>query len=90
MKNITAFCQLLLWPIISAVLADTDIPAKPKYRPISSHKWGRFRPFWLRFLGPEQVFQGSILIKSLEETKLKSESFELFIGSLRFLIQKLE
>jgi len=34
-RNITAFCQLLLRPIISAVLADTDISVKPKYRPIS-------------------------------------------------------
>jgi len=33
-RNITAFCQLLLRPIISAVLADTDIFVKPKYRPI--------------------------------------------------------
>jgi len=32
--NITAFCQHLLRPIKSAVLADTDISAKPKYRPI--------------------------------------------------------
>jgi len=32
--NITAFCQLLLRPIISAVLADTDISVKPRYRPI--------------------------------------------------------
>jgi len=35
-RNITAFCQLLLRPIISAVLADTDILVKPKYRSISS------------------------------------------------------
>jgi len=33
-RNITAFCQLLLRPIISAVLADTSISVKPKYRPI--------------------------------------------------------
>jgi len=33
-KNISAFCQLLLSPIISAVLADTDISVKPKHRPI--------------------------------------------------------
>ena len=33
-KNITAFCQHLLRPIKSAVLADTDISVKPKYRPI--------------------------------------------------------
>jgi len=33
-RNITAFCQLLLRPITSAVLADTDILVKPKYRPI--------------------------------------------------------
>jgi len=32
--NITAFCQHLLRPIKLAVLADTDISAKPKYRPI--------------------------------------------------------
>jgi len=31
-RNITAFCQHLLRPIISAVLADTDISVKPKYR----------------------------------------------------------
>jgi len=35
-RNITAFCQLLLRPIISAILADTDISVKPKYRPISA------------------------------------------------------
>jgi len=34
--NITGFCQHLLRPIKSAVLADTDISAKPKYRPIIS------------------------------------------------------
>jgi len=33
-RNITAFCQHLLRPIISAVLADTDISVKSKYRPI--------------------------------------------------------
>ena len=33
-RNITVFCQLLLRPIISAVLADTDISVKPKHRPI--------------------------------------------------------
>jgi len=32
-RNITVFCQHLLRPIKSAVLADTDILAKPKYRP---------------------------------------------------------
>jgi len=32
-RNITAFCQHLLKPIKSAILADTDILAKPKYRP---------------------------------------------------------
>ena len=35
-EEYTAFCQLLLRPIISAVLADTDISVKPKYRSISS------------------------------------------------------
>ena len=35
-RNITAFCQLLLRPIISAVLAATDILVKSKYRSISS------------------------------------------------------
>jgi len=35
-RNITAFCQHLLRPIKSAVLADTDTPAKPKYRRISA------------------------------------------------------
>jgi len=34
MRNITAFCQHLLRLIKSAVLADTDILVKPKYRPI--------------------------------------------------------
>ena len=33
MRNITAFCQHLLRPIISAILADTDISVKLKYRP---------------------------------------------------------
>ena len=33
-RNITAFCQQLLRPMKSAVLADTDISVKPKYRPI--------------------------------------------------------
>jgi len=32
-RNITAFCQHLLKPIKLAILADTDISAKPKYRP---------------------------------------------------------
>jgi len=32
-RNITAFCQHLLRPILSAVLADTDISVKPKYWP---------------------------------------------------------
>ena len=32
-RNLTAFCQHLLRPILSAVLADTDTSAKPKYRP---------------------------------------------------------
>jgi len=35
-RNIIAFRQHLLKPIKSAVLADTDILAKPKYRPIIS------------------------------------------------------
>jgi len=35
-RNITAFCKPLLRPIKSAVLVDTDISAKPKYRPIIS------------------------------------------------------
>jgi len=33
MWNITAFCQHLLSPIQSAILADTNISVKPKYRP---------------------------------------------------------
>jgi len=33
-RNITAFCQHLLTPIKSAILADTDISVKPKYWPI--------------------------------------------------------
>jgi len=37
-RNITAFCQLILRPIISAVLADTDISVKPIYRSISRHQ----------------------------------------------------
>ena len=32
-KSITALCQHLLRPIISAILADTDILVKHKYRP---------------------------------------------------------
>ena len=36
MRNITVFYQHLLRLIKSAVLADTDIPVKPKYRSISS------------------------------------------------------
>jgi len=32
-RNMTAFCQHLLRPIKSAVLADTDISVKPKYQP---------------------------------------------------------
>jgi len=32
-RNIAAFCQHLLKPIKSTDLADTDISAKPKYRP---------------------------------------------------------
>jgi len=32
-RNITAFCQHLLRPIKSSVLADIDISVKPKYRP---------------------------------------------------------
>jgi len=33
-EEYNSVCQLLLRPIISAVLADTDISVKPKYRPI--------------------------------------------------------
>jgi len=33
MKNITTFCQHLLRPIKSVILADADILVKPKYRP---------------------------------------------------------
>ena len=44
-RNITAFCQHLLRPIISAVLADTDISVKSKYQPmyrsISTHNHQR-------------------------------------------------
>jgi len=36
-RNITAFCQLLLRLIISAVLADAGVSVKPKYRSTSSH-----------------------------------------------------
>ena len=32
-RNITAFCQHLLRPIILAVLADIDMSVKPKYQP---------------------------------------------------------
>jgi len=35
-RNITAFCQHLLRPIKSVILADTDISVEPKYRPIIS------------------------------------------------------
>jgi len=35
LQNIAAFCQHLLRPIKSAILADTDILVKPKYQPIS-------------------------------------------------------
>jgi len=46
--------------------------------------------FWLRLLGPElQPLDGSILLKYLLETRLKSESFEPLIGFLAFLVQKL-
>jgi len=41
-RNITSFCQHLLKPIKSAVLADTDISAKPKYRSISKHNLKNF------------------------------------------------
>ena len=34
LRNITAFCQDLLRPIISVVLVDTDTSVKPKYQPI--------------------------------------------------------
>ena len=34
MRNITVFCQHLLWLIKLAILADTNISVKPKYRPI--------------------------------------------------------
>jgi len=33
LRNITVFCQDLLKPIISAILANTDVSVKPKYRP---------------------------------------------------------
>jgi len=33
MRNITVFCRHLLWPILSAFLANTDISVKPKYQP---------------------------------------------------------
>jgi len=36
------------------------------------HEWDRFRPFWLRLLGPgPQMHYGSISLKLLVETGLK-------------------
>jgi len=47
-------------------------------------------PFWLMFpgLGPQPLGQ-SISLKFSLETRLKSESFELLINFLAFLVQKL-
>jgi len=48
-------------------------------------------PFWARLLGPgPQPQGGSISLKFLVETTLKSESFDSLIGFLRFLVLKLE
>jgi len=50
-RNTTACCQHLLRPIKSAVLADTDTSAKPKYRSIFIlHTWPNQRS-WNLFIG---------------------------------------
>ena len=51
------------------------------------HNWGRFRPFWLRLLGPgTHPQEGSISLKCLVETRLTV--FDPCIGLLAFLVQK--
>jgi len=50
----------------------------------------RFRPFWLRLPSPgRQPLDGIFRLKLLQESRLQSESFELFIGFLAFLVQNL-
>jgi len=46
-------------------------------------------PFWMRLVGPgPQLQEGSILLKFLLETRLKSGFFEPLIGFLAFLVQQ--
>jgi len=54
------------------------------------HKWSCFRPFWSTSSGPRpKPPDGSISLKFLLETRLKSGSFDSLIDLLRFLVQKL-
>jgi len=47
-------------------------------------------PFWPRLSGPGPQLQGgSISLKFLVQTGLKSEFFEFLIGFMGFLVQKL-
>jgi len=54
------------------------------------HKWSCFRPFWPTSSGPSpKPLDGSIPIKFLLETRLKSKFVDTLIDLLVFLIQKL-
>ena len=54
------------------------------------HKWSTFRPFWPTSSGPgPKPLNGSISLKFLLETRLKSESFDTLDDLLEFQVQKL-
>ena len=57
---------------------------------VSDHKWNSFKPFWPTSSGPRpKLLDGSISLKFLLETRLKSESFDTLDDVLRFQVQKL-
>jgi len=52
--------------------------------------WSCFRPSWPTLSGSRpKPLDGSILLKFLLETRLKSKSFDTLIDLLGFLVQKL-
>ena len=54
------------------------------------HKWSSFRPLWPTSPGPEpKPLDGSILLKFLLGTRLKSESFDTLDDLLWFWVQML-
>jgi len=57
---------------------------------VSDHKWNSFKLFWPTSSGPRpKLLDGSISLKFLLETRLKSESFDTLDDVLRFQVQKL-